>query len=174
MNAYLEKSAGRSYVERTREEFDAILVERLKFTPLRIPDCHEVVYDRISSDGRYTVRVYSSVHLSDGLTRDCGKDAIRVVMINRETGYPMKIMGEGKGKNTKAGKRINRTKGAMANLERRVKEYLILGSPDKRCKKCGAVMKVMRGRHGPYLLCTDKNDLGHWCSNTADAPDWVK
>lgn len=169
---YAEASAGRNYVERTQEEIESLLVERLKFRVIDLgPNVGEVVYQRDGVNAPYSVRVYSSIQKGTGRTRECGDDAIRVVMIAQETGYAMKIMGEKR--NGKAGKRINRTKGAMRNLERRVKEYLLMGTPALLCPKCSHMMAVREGRNGKFLGCTNRVD-NVWCGGTRNAPDWVK
>lgn len=48
-----------------------------------VPDTRgEEVYDRVHDrDGRYTVRVYSSIQRGAAEARDCGEDAIRVVAL---------------------------------------------------------------------------------------------
>ena len=173
---YREASAGRHYVERNKAEFDALLVDRLRFRVVDLKGTNEIVYQRDGVNAPYSVRVYSSLRKGTGRTRDCGDDAIRVVMVSQESGHAMKIMGEGK--KSKAGRRINRTKGAMNNLERRVKEYLLMGTRDYLCPKCGRMMAVRSGRNGKFLGCThseyDVEDGRKWCGGTRNAPDWVK
>ena len=45
-------------------------------------DCGEEVYERAhDKDGRYTVKVYSSIQRGADEVRDCGEDAIRVVAL---------------------------------------------------------------------------------------------
>lgn len=168
-------NSGRGYVERTQDEFDALLVKRLNFRIRRLDGCGEVVYERISKDLLYAVRVYSSLQISTGRTRECGEDAIRVVMVNLDSGFPMKIMGEGKGK---AGKRINRTKGAMKNLESRVRQYLKMGTPDYRCPKCNSMMAVRKNKitGDRWLGCTSLKVLPEekvWCKGHRSLPEWI-
>ena len=173
MNEYLEKSAGRGYVERTKDEFDDLLVERLGFEAV-IPKGNkitEITYERLSADGLYKVIVFSSLQRGINRTRDCGNDAIRVLMWNVKAERPMKIMGEGR--QSKAGKRINRTQGAMRNLERRVKQYLNLGSPKYRCEICGSVMAVRNWDGEKKLACTNRLDANTWCKGRRPAPEWI-
>ncbi len=162
---------GRNYVERSREEMDALLVEQLGFQVVPLKGCHEVVYERqiVSKKGvehPYKVRVYSSVHVSTGRTRDLGKDAIRVVLIPTEglAQFPMKVLGEGR--DTKAGRRINRTKGAMDNLRRRVVQYFEFVIK-YRCPDCGSLMAVRSSSHGKFLGCRSYPD----CKGTRPYPD---
>jgi len=168
---------GRNYVERTKQEFDDLLIGKYKFRLATISDgvgsmTREFVYQRDGAHVPYSVRVYSSVHVSTGRTRECGEDAIRVVMVEQATGRPRKIMGEGP--KSKAGRRINRTKNAMRTLERRIREYMLMGTPEFLCSNCGSLMSVRNGKHGKFLGCTKwaPNDEG--CPGVRSAPDWLK
>lgn len=173
-NAAKTANSGRGYVERTQDEFNELLVNRLNFHIERLDGCGEVVYQRVSKDGEYIVRVYSSIQIGTGRTRPCGDDAIRVVMINGKTGRPMKLMNEGKGK---AGKRINRTKGTMKHLEHRVKQYLRLGSPFYRCPECGSVMALRKNKTtgDRWLGCTNliRPEENVWCKGSRSLPAWI-
>ena len=162
----------RHYVERAREDFDALLVERLKFEVIDIPGTEEIVYQRNSTRIPWGVRVYSSVHVRTGRTRDCGDDAIRVVMVDLETGRPRKIMGEGP--KSKAGRRINRTKSAMVNLEKRVKQYLMLGTDQYLCPTCGGLMAVRKSKTSDYrfLGCTNWEPGGD-AHASRHLPEWL-
>ena len=62
----------------------AAIRERLAAAGFRLlpATCGEEVYERAHDrDGRYTVKVYSSIQRGAGEVRDCGEDAIRVVAI---------------------------------------------------------------------------------------------
>lgn len=162
----------RQYVERTKDDFDALLIERLKFEVIDIPGCNEIVYQRNSTRIPWGVRVYSSVHVRSGLTRDCGDDAVRVVMVDLESGKPRKVMGEGR--KSKAGRRINRTQGAMKNLEKRVKQYLLLGTEKYLCPTCGGLMAVRQSRTSDFkfLGCTNWEPGGD-AHASRNLPDWL-
>lgn len=168
---------GRNYVERTKKEFDDLLIGRHKFRLATVSDgigssTREFVYQRDGVHVPYSVRVYSSVDVHTGRTRDCGEDAIRVVMVEQATGRPRKIMGEGR--KSKAGKRINRTKNAMQALNRRVREYMLMGTPDFLCCNCGSLMTVRNGKHGKFLGCTRWAPNNEGCRGVRSAPDWLE
>ncbi len=163
---------GKNYVERTKEEMDALLIGKYRFRLVQLSGTAEYVYQRDGVHAPYSVRVYSSVDVRTGRTRDCGDDAIRVVMVDQSTGRPRKIMGEGR--TSKAGRRINRTQGAMKNLEERVREYLHMGTTDYLCPRCKSLMAVRRGGNGPFLGCTEWKPGNEGCSGTRPAPEWVK
>lgn len=159
---------GRYYVERTKEEMDALLIGKYKFRHVDLHGTAEYVYQRDGVHVPFSVRVYSSVDVRTGHTRDCGDDAIRVVMVDQSTGRATKIMGEAR--NQKTGTRINRTKGAMDNLEKRVRQYLLMGTKDYTCPKCGGLMAVRKGPNGKFLGCRAYPE----CNGTRPAPDFVE
>ena len=129
-------------------------LEDIGFSAVNVSGCVEYVWERQVEDtaGKefpYTVRVYSSVDKRTNTTRDCGADAIRVVLMDLETGRAMKLK-TGKGK---AGQRIYRTKSALINLKARCREYFVKVIQDG-CPECGAVMAERAGKFGNFLGCT--------------------
>lgn len=159
---------GKNYVERTKEEMDALLIEKYKFRLVRLEGTAEYVYQRDGVQIPYSIRVYSSVDVRTGRTRDCGDDAIRVVMVHQATGKAKKIMGEKA--NASTGTRINRTKNAMVNLEKRVRQYMLMGT-FYRCEKCGGLMAVRTNKSNgeKFLGCLDYPE----CNGTRPAPAFV-
>lgn len=69
----------RTYHAITIEEIDTFLRHR-GFTPIILPNVKEAVYSHII-DKNVCVRVYTGI--VNGLSRDRGKDAIRVVTVKR-------------------------------------------------------------------------------------------
>lgn len=129
-------------------------LEGIGFEPANQPGCVEYIWQRevVSTSGKkfpYAVRVYSSVDKRTGRTRDCGTDAIRVVLMDLESGRALKLKG-GKGK---AGQRIYRTKNALPTLVERCREYFGKVIHDG-CPKCGSVMAERAGKNGKFLGCT--------------------
>lgn len=132
----------------------AAQLEGIGFFPLNLSGCVEFVWQRNveSKSGKhfpYAVRVYSSVDKRTGMTRDCGADAIRVVLMDLESGRALKLKS-GKGK---AGQRIYRTKNALPTLVERCREYFGKVIHDG-CPKCGSVMAERAGKNGNFLGCT--------------------
>ena len=149
-------AAGDRYVPIDETEMRELMT-RIGFETIALPRTTELVFQRQieTSAGKkfpYAVRVYSSV--AHGNSRGVGEDAIRVVLIDLDEENPkfqfMKVIGEG---TKKAGRRIYRTKSAMATLEARCREYFthVIKNP---CPKCGSVMAVRNSKNGQFLGCT--------------------
>lgn len=141
------------YVEINHTAMSAHL-ENMGFSLLNLTGCVEFVWQRNveTKSGKkfhYAVRVYSSVDKRTGVTRECGSDAIRVVLMDLETGSAMKLKS-GKGK---AGQRIYRTKNALPNLKDRCREYF-RKVIHEGCPECGAVMAERGGKYGKFMGCT--------------------
>ena len=141
------------YVEISYEKMNETL-ESIGFSKVYPKGVIEYVWERQVEDtaGKefpYAVRVYSSVDARTMTTRDCGADAIRVVLMDLATGRALKLKS-GKGK---AGQRIYRTKNALPTLKERCREYFIKVIREG-CPKCGAVMAERAGKNGKFLGCT--------------------
>lgn len=141
------------YVEIKHDEMAEVL-ESIGFSNVDVKGCVEFVWERQVEDTAgnefpYAVRVYSSVDKRTYITRDCGADAIRVVLMDLDTGRALKLKS-GKGK---AGQRIYRTKNALPTLKERCREYFIKVIRDG-CPKCGAVMAERSGKNGNFMGCT--------------------
>jgi hypothetical protein len=165
-----------TYVSVTEDEFTAKLVDGMGFTRIYPEGTAEAVYERdIVLRGMFTgyrIRVYSSV--ARGQTRDVGEDAIRIMIIDGTTDYPVRVHGEKK--NAKIGKRVNRAASATKSeqdrpailLERvrlRCLEFWAYVR-DNPCAKCDTGFMVKRsGKHGEFRGCS------HYptCNNTENA-----
>lgn len=95
----------------------------------------------------HSVRVYSSV-IPGSVSRECGEDAIRIVLFNADTGRPVKQEGK---------KRIYRTKNALNNLKERCRE-IFKNVMTNACPKCNHVMVARKGKHGDFMGCTNYPD----------------
>jgi RNase P protein component len=144
------------YVPVTEDDMRNLLQHEMGFHQVWLDGTHELVFERQveNTSGKkwnYGVRVYTSV--ANGSTRDCGEDAIRVILVPTDTGprFALKVLGEG---NSKAGKRIYRTKNAMNNLRERCREYF-RHVMSHQCPKCESVMAVRKGSKGDFLGCVN-------------------
>ena len=165
------------YVQIPEAAMRSMLEGECGFEQIKLDGTYELVFQRqvSSSKGRtfpYAVRVYSSI--AGGKSRDVGEDAIRVVLINLDSGYPVKIMGEGRNnrsKKSKAGSRIYRTAPTGIPAEKRVEAllerlrdrcrdyfYHIVMNP---CPKCGSALALRGGSNGDFYGCTNYPDCTH-------------
>lgn len=142
---------GKNYVEYTSQDVACALgpIGFQKAKPTN--DCWEEVYfrDVVGASGKeypYYVKVYTSVDLRTGTTRDCGADAIRVCLMDKVTGWAVKS----------AEKRVYRTKSAMENMVDRVRELFKFVFESQKCPKCGAIMVERQSSKGSFMACS------HW------------
>ena len=137
-------SRGQRYVERTREEVTELFLE-MKFKEVVLPGCHEVVFEReviihkhrvtlADYDTGLNVRVYTSVS-NDG-TRKCGKDAGRVILVDRNTG-----------RGVWSAKRCHRTQNFLKNMRSRCRDAWKAAATLPKCPTCKGHM-VARKRKG--------------------------
>jgi hypothetical protein len=155
-----------TYVNVTESDFRCKLEGSMGFEQVRLEGTTELVFERsVARKGEptgYKVRVYSSV--AYGATRNVGKDAIRVLLIDENTNYPVRVHGEKSG--DKVGKRINRTAATglpeyertEALLERvrdRCREFY--GFAQKNiCSECGTIMAHRKGKYGKFKSCMSR------------------
>jgi len=132
---------GRKYVEIFWKEFENALPN--DFKQVRLSGVDELVYEKILDD-RFSLRVFSSILRVTNLSRDCGKDAIRSVIVDRKSSEP--VMGR---------KRTNRTPGwdkrmrdKIQSLETQFKEGL------RWCSRCGSIMYLRDGKYGEFFGCS--------------------
>lgn len=113
------------------------------------------VIDRKGSDFFCTIRVYSSVDIRTSCTRECARDAIRIVIIN-EAGYP--IRRDGKSREA----RIYRTEGALDRLYKRCRE-VFAWVMENACPECRHTLSEFTvKKEGPnkgrrFLTCSDRD-----------------
>jgi hypothetical protein len=146
------------------EEMDAFLVESQGFIriPLEEMDaphikarfCKEWIYEREYSEEfapGCRIRIFSSLDSRGGGSRDVGRDAIRVVIVDPE-GFPW----------CKAFARVHRVKGWRANLLRRIETPLEESSlyrwvPERYgCTEgCSGILRTRWGKKGSFLGCSN-------------------
>ena len=122
----------------------------------------ELVFQRQVDDRDYAVRIFTSV--LRGESKDCGKDAIRIGLIDLKAPKPylLKVLGEAR--DAKAGKRINRSCAeTITNPDERVAN--VLNRVRARCRdywkhvlmhecpECGSAMAIREGKFGKFLGC---------------------
>ena len=121
--------------------------------PEKLPGTYEIVYGkRVDQDNvQMTLRINTSI-VPSGEARDCGDDAIRVILFMRtDEGKVVKLSGS---------KRVNRIassasnpEGWRGNLRERIESWTEL-LPEHSCPKCGMPMVPRKGKNGSFLGCT--------------------
>ena len=102
-----------SYCTILESEFDAIFKSEKNWVKELSGMAKEVVYTKnLKSKPWIQIRIYSTIHKNDGVSRGCGKDAIRVCAINTNTN-----------RGILKGKRINRVPGWDTRLKTRVEDF---------------------------------------------------
>jgi hypothetical protein len=75
-----------AYITILESEFDKIFLPEKNWVKEFSGHAMEVVYvKRLLTKPNVVVKVYSSIHKNDGISRACGKDAIRVCAVNTKT-----------------------------------------------------------------------------------------
>jgi hypothetical protein len=120
------------------------------FSEVSLPGTWEHAWERLItcrlSQGRYKIRILSSIDITTKVTRDCGSDAIRVLLLDTQGKRPDRPVMDF---------RVHRTLNALANTVKRAREAYgyVSKHPDHHCT-CGSLM-VVRGKPGrEFLGCT--------------------
>lgn len=141
--------AGTRYVPITFQAFNAVM-DTIGAQQVFISGCWEHVWDRpvITNSGaqfKYNIRIFSSVDVGTDVTRDKGKDAIRIALYNTAT---ERCVGG-------ASKRVFRTKNALDSVVLRARAMFgEVINPEWHCPCCGAFMVIRNGRNGDFKGCT--------------------
>jgi len=129
-----------------RSEFAKMMGE-MGFEEVKVSGCSEHVYERMipRNDGsppRFSVRIFSSVDVATGMTRDCGEDAIRILLQDHDIKRPVQSW------------RAFRTENALTNMRERAREaWKFAVNQANRCD-CGSFMVERKSKsRGPFLGC---------------------
>lgn len=139
--------AGTRYREITRTAFTDQMAA-MGFGEVVVRGCAEHVYERQIDKGpnpnRFAIRIFSSVHRGTGVTRECGGDAIRVLLMDTVLDRPVLDW------------RVYRTESALENTKTRAREawVYVAKAPENHCS-CGALMVERTSKHGPFMGCTN-------------------
>ena len=139
--------AGTRYRSISRKTFAGVMSE-MGFTEVRLPRTQEYVYERAITNGprpsdRFKVRVFSSVDVYTGVTREIGSDAIRVMLFDTERQRGILDLP-----------RVCRTENALANTKARARTaWGYVMDANHHCS-CGSLMITRKGKRGEFLGCT--------------------
>ena len=112
------------------------------FVQIRLDGVQEIVMAKLIAPN-ISMRVYTSVE--SGVVRDCGEDAIRIVLCSKNAVGEIKVIG--------TSKRVNRTQNWRERLQERIESWEeMLGPP---CAKCGAKTVERKGKFGKFWGCTN-------------------
>jgi len=144
----------KTYTRFSRQEFEEVLDDTgLFFKPACYEWSKEYIYESQSEDGRFSIRVYSTVDKRTDKSRDKGSDAIRVTVIENEVERP--VVKE---------KRVNRIQTWPKNLKKRINKIKDSKDDLVYCNNCGSVMVIRENQSSgnKFWGCT----LYPECKNT--------
>lgn len=131
-----------SYTEITQTQFEYVLshLGKIGYTWKKLDEigAKETIY--MVSINNINIKIFSS--LVNGLSRDVGTDAIRVVGWDIENDKAILSL-----------KRVNRTYNWCENLKERINETVDKIISIKKCKVCGGYIVKMKGKYGEFDGC---------------------
>ena len=138
-----------TYVVITQQQVEDVLIPR-GFSKLSLAGVREVVYGKRVDDGynQLSLRVYSSIEEAGGVSRECGKDAMRVCLMWRHRHHDQMlatVIAVG------SSKRVNRVQGWEDRLVERINNWGELQGP--LCSSCKAPMVTRKGKRGKFWGC---------------------
>ena len=133
------------YTEITYSQFQSVM-DGMGFKEIVVEGTHERIWSFVLVGTSYEIRILSSVSTFTGVTRNNGKDAIRVMLWNTKTSKP--VMSE----------RVYRTVSALVNTKLKARE-IYKHFRDNKCS-CGGVL-VERVSNAP----SNKGHKFMGCSN---------
>lgn len=143
----------------TKEKFEEVLQEsEYEWEEKDYDWTQEWVYETDSSEGKFIMRVYSSVDKRSNESREKDSDAIRLVVLDDDSGRP--VMKE---------KRTNRIKTWKKNLKKKISNISDRKDELNFCDKCGRVMLILENDDGDkFLGCSGwaPDEQDRKCSNT--------
>lgn len=150
------------YVPISREQFTNRMKEA-GFQEVQLPGCLEVVFERqvvrqpkagcgcmspvggdVPKHYPYKVRVFSTIDVRSDDSRECGTDAVRVLLVSTTTGKPLAVE-----------RKVLRTKSCLDNTLERCRElWRWVLDPKHHCK-CGGLLVERTGKFGDFLGCSN-------------------
>lgn len=113
------------------------------FLPVQIEGTKEQVYDRpFKFNPNLVIRVYTTIE--GDYSRDCGADAIRVVLFDKEIN---RAVG-------RADTKTLRVEKWRENLQAKINTVFMSVKGLKKCNYCGRYMVIRKGKNGEFLGCS--------------------
>ena len=129
----------KGYVARTADEIRSWIGD-MGFVEVKIPGTFELVFERSTNNSDIRIRVYSSI--ANGESREVGKDAGRVLLIEKTTNKPVW-----------KSKRVNRTENFLLNLRKRCRDAWHSVAGLEKCPVCKGFMIERKSKNGKFLGC---------------------
>ena len=142
-----DRMSGVRYRAFTKAKFEAIMAQ-MGFAEVLVPGAYEHVYQRVVHNGphpsnRYSVRIFSTVDMRSGVSREVGGDAIRIMLHDSQLDRPVVDWT------------VHRTVSAFDNLRARAKQaWGYVMKPEHHCPSCGSMMVVRKAAQRSFLGCT--------------------
>jgi hypothetical protein len=132
-----------SFYNIKKSEMEALLLP-LGFTQMSLPGVYELVYGKLVKKGKHQIsmRIYTAIEESNGNSRECGSDGIRVLLFIKFNQKPLPI---GKCQT------IRRIPTWDTNLKKAIKQW---DSEYKACPACGYPMVEKEGPRGKFWGCS--------------------
>jgi hypothetical protein len=119
-----------------RDEFEEVLDETQHDWNRKNYDwTKEWVYEAASENSRFVMRIYSSVDKRSNRSREKDSDAIRLVVLEKNTNKP--VMKE---------KRTNRIKTWPKNLKKKIRNVKNRKDELNFCSRCDSVMVIQKNK----------------------------
>lgn len=150
-------------VDITREEFESFLDDYFEWKEAET-EYGERVYDIPLPRDHLTIRLFSTINKSTGVSRAKGDDAIRTVIWNHDVDRPV----GGREKTLRQGTPDDEQRW-MVLLHRKIQD-LFLGwrrfDVEMECPECGEKLAGRSSEYGEFLACSSEG-----CDYTEDVPD---
>lgn len=131
----------KEYVPISYSEFHDRMVS-INAVQKNISGCYEHVYEipvitRSNKSYPYKIRIYSSIDIETGVSRECGEDAIRIMLVNSSSDRPLRVE-----------KRVNRVGNEVlkrvVDRSRDLFKYAI--NQNHHCPKCGSLLVTRKNK----------------------------
>lgn len=121
------------------------------FEQINLPGTEEYVWERqvVTTGGKvfpYRIRIYSTIDCDTSCMRDCGNDAVRVVLVRQDSDRPMRVE-----------QRVNRVGDRIMErvVERARELFRYTIDPNNYCPECGGLLVPRKSRRGKFVGCSN-------------------
>jgi hypothetical protein len=125
------------------KDFAALMAD-MGFSEITITGTYEHVYERLYNNPRFSVRIYSSIACNNSVSRECGADAIRVVLYDSTLDKAV------------ISKNVHRTQNALENTRIRAQSVWAYKNANGHAHwcTCGSLMVPRQSSGRGFLGCS--------------------